>query len=74
MTFFNTRDNYPLRYPWSQRGQEVLKIHDFGVPDPWIFMDFPNQLQLVATLAPSSGRVWECWDTFLLVPARDLAI
>ena len=40
----------------------------------WIFMDFPNQLQLVATLSPISGRVWECWDTFLLVPARDLAI
>ena len=23
----------------------------------WIFMDFPNQLQLVATLSPISGRV-----------------
>ena len=39
-----------------------------------IFMDFPNRLQLLGTLAPSSRRVWECWDTFLLVPARDLAI
>ena len=39
-----------------------------------IFMDFPFQPQLVTTLAPSSRRVWECWDKFLLVPARDLAI
>ena len=26
----------------------------------WIFMDFPFQPQLLATLAPTSGRVWEC--------------
>ena len=29
-----------------------------------IFMDFPFQPQLVTTLAPSSRRVWECWDMF----------
>ena len=40
----------------------------------WFFMDFPFQPQLLATLAPSSGRVWECWDTFLICTARDLAI
>ena len=53
---------------------KIIENQCFLCDRAWIFMDFPIQLQLLATLAPSSRRVWECWDTFLLLPAGDLTI